>query len=249
MLNKNIFIENIDKITKENLVYAYFNIVHNIDDPKYFIGYVLDGNIFTSMDWMFIGNTIISNTKEDYFGCWDSLDGDSPTQRTCSKCKKTVYMAQDIKYILKLHKEGKAFCTSSYEIKSEYFNVSPHAKAILSKVEENLLIEIEHRVSILEFVSGLRMYAKLPDNVDTISLEEYFIYAMNQKINVYKKRSKDNFLHDIVREVYPSFYINIYNVLEYALNGVNNEALSTKVYEQMKKEIEQVDNIKSLKLN
>ena len=59
---KTSLIENIDKITKEYLVYCYFNIVHDIDEPKYFIGYIIDGDGFADMHWMFYGETIISNT-------------------------------------------------------------------------------------------------------------------------------------------------------------------------------------------
>lgn len=53
-----------------------------------------------------------------------------------------------------------------------------------------------------------------------------------------KKRAKDeNFIYQLIREFYPYFSLNIYGIIDHALNDVDDKELSDILYEQIKKEL------------
>ena len=213
----------------------YFLIVHNIKEPKYLTQYYylseLYGNRASQHSMLDMMKPIISNHKEIPF----SQNYHTLNEQEICDIPKTVDEA------LALYKEGKPICISSYMIREQYFDYSigVYEKPILTKEDEILLAKMERKASVLEFCIYITMFVGGIEGIDSnASNKEIFIVVLKSFFKRMNKINEGRFLYQFVKEFFPDFAINVYGVLEYALE---DEELSHMIYKQMRKEIEILD--------
>jgi len=207
----------------------YFLIVHNIEEPKYLTQYYyhseIYGNSASQLSMTEMLKPIICNHKE------------IPPSKNYHTFKEFVYTPTKVTEALKLYKEGQDICVSSYMIREQYFDysVGTDERAILTKEDERVLVEIERKASVLEFSIYVTMFVGGVEVVDVnASNKKIFIAVLKSFLKRMVKINKDRFLYQFVKEFFPDFAINVYGVLEYALE---DEELSDIIYKQIRQEI------------
>ena len=209
----------IEKLSTGHVLNTYFSIVHDLKISQYLTSQYFHSEVYgdshLSDNWIVEETTpIISQNKQTL---------DKPSQ---------VFIPSSMKEVVKFYKDGKSICISSYKIRES-------KKNLLTKDEEILLIEIERKIAILEFLTYMGQYINYPKGTESKeSNQELFISSLKLFLDKIKQKSKNgNFICDLVNLFYPSFSIDIYAVLEYVLNEVNDKELSNMIYQQIQKEI------------
>ena len=215
----------------KDLLSNYFSIVHNIQEPKYITHYYYHSELYGSMlnySVVDIIKPIICNHEEipisqNYYTVKD---------------KKICEIPKSVDEVLALYKEGKLICVSSDMIREQYFDYSigVYEKPKLTKEDEILLAKIERKVSVLEFCIYIKIFVGGVEDIDAnASNKEIFRVSLKSFLKRMDRINKGKFLYQFVKEFFPDFVINVYSILEYALE---DEELSHIIYKQIKKERE-----------
>ena len=231
-----------DKHDKKQILETYFMIVHNLKKAQHLTNQCFHSELYgdgylAKIDLIYHMAPIISKNKEiSIFQNRLILKDEYKTS------KELFFTPKNVKEIVRLYKEGKNICASSYMIREQYFNndIGWFKSIVLSIDEEKILLEIERKIAILEFTIYVYFNAGyLKDiNFEKKPNQELFIILFKLFLARMKKQSKDGrYIYQLVKEFYPHFGINIYGVLEYALNGTNDKELSDVIYNQIKKEL------------
>ena len=208
---------------KEHILKTYFTKVHNLINPEYLTDQCFHSELYGDsnlhkQDMINTMTPIISMSKEITIS----------HNRSTLIDEDFVFLPEP-KDAVQLYEEGKKICISSYSIREEYSNN-----------HEKVLLEIERKVTILEFIIYIKSYVGYPKDIDfeKNSHEKLFIILFKFYLEKIKKRARDeNYIFQLVQEFYPDFSLNIYGIIDHVLNSVDDKELSNILYEEIKKEL------------
>jgi len=222
-----------DKLDKKNILQTYFGVVHDLENPQYLVRQWFHSELYSGLNdehWVWMMSPVISKNKDIPIS-YTRLNFDD----------LVVYTPENITETILFYTQGKNICASSYSIREQYFNNCGgwYDKTILTQDEEKLLIEIERKITPLEFINRIQFYVDSTTGIHlNTSNQDIFKILFKRFLTIMRKRSKDGrFLYELVKMFSPHFSINIYGVIDYALNEVADEEFSNMIYTQIKKEI------------
>ena len=138
-----------DKHDKKQILETYFMIVHNLKKAQHLTNQCFHSELYgdgylAKIDLIYHMAPIISKNKEiSIFQNRLILKDEYKTS------KELFFTPKNVKEIVRLYKEGKNICASSYMIREQYFNndIGWFKSIVLSIDEEKILLEIERKIS------------------------------------------------------------------------------------------------------